>query len=296
MSCGMRWIKSCNWQNILALEFSANMREGWRCKMEWGRGVHTLCVGFCVCDIIHHHHHFIYSAMCIYAFVSWLIKFTCYSNATPWFNHINLRFASLCKQNISMYLIHIWQKRVLYVHISQCECIYVMHVYVVCLCISVDCRVDGMSTAECMQCIYIFKLINYCKTFHSSTQCAYPVWNYKIQHLSCEIFEHKTWFELHVQHDMTIMLVCFCFSYSCVLKIFRICYRKFDALFSFKWKMSTLQSNHNEIAKNTRTHSHRNKRKYSIAGFQCRKCFHNGTTTKLYIFILFEKNKTGAET
>lgn len=61
----------------------------------------TKCTSeFRVSDIIHHHH-----SIFSYAFVSWLIKFSCYFNAIPWLNHINLRLVSLCKHNESIHLL-----------------------------------------------------------------------------------------------------------------------------------------------------------------------------------------------
>lgn len=56
------------------------------------RNVFYVCVTLSIIIII-----ILYVYIQLYAFVSWLIKFTCYFNATPWFNHINLRLASLCK-------------------------------------------------------------------------------------------------------------------------------------------------------------------------------------------------------
>lgn len=91
----------------------------------------------------------------------------------------------------------------------------------------------------CIRCIYIFKLINYCKTFHWSTQSTICVHHALITLIMLN-FRHKTCFRL-IQ-----MYFLFCFH--------AIWFLRWKLLF-FSCEMSTLQSNHAEIIATAHTHS-----------------------------------------
>lgn len=162
----------------------------------------TKCTSeFRVSDIIHHHHSIFSNA-----FVSWLIKFSCYFNAIPWLNHINLRFVRYASITKPIY--------------TRCQCH--THRYDDDICVSC------VSGSVCL-CSCVFDLINYCKTWCDTLKPHRHNWNPTGVHshnlnIYNESFRDKIWLELELIDAKVLLQLVFHFALSKTSK----CLTKFE--------------------------------------------------------------------
>lgn len=149
----------------------------------------TKCTSeFCVSDIIHHHHSIFSNA-----FVSWLIKFSCYFNAIPWLNHINLRFVRYASTTNPIH-----SMPMSYAPIWWWWYLCVLCVGSVCLC-------------SC-----VFDLINYCKTWCDTLKPPVMLLSVHSHNLNIynESFRDKIWLELELIDAQLILQLVFHFALS----------------------------------------------------------------------------------